>query len=309
MGEIQEVKVDKSVWKRANWAREAALEVVSNKDGWEAESRIDEVRFCLNGYAEPGYTEPECGIIASADWNSVTKYNRETGKSDEIDDTICRLGVVLEKLGVELHWSDQWTECHECCRFIRTSPDSYSWSPSYYVGDGFICCFECLDKEEYLEEIEGGGSCNTAVEDPSKHGYHYVASFEAGLYGGQDASPELIAKVMREASFYRFIFHLEYQGQFDSKFALYLHEEEALPHGGLDRAKIAVGEGQTDGPSRVEAMKRGFEEVTKQTAELRSEADETGGILVSSIGPDGATTKVVSREDFLAGNALKDDEK
>ena len=304
MGEIQEVEVDMAVWKRVDWAREAALSVAQSKEGWQAESSIDDIRICSSGYAEPGYTDPACGLIATGNWNEVDRYDRDTKQRVKIDNTASRLASIFEKLGVEIEWSDEWTECNECNRLLRLSPDSYGWTPSFYASDDGICCHDCIVPEDYLEGLEGQErQCNTIIDDPSDHGYQYVESFEHGMYGGQDASPSLIFKTMREAGFSRFIFHIESQGQFDTHFALYLHDEETT-WGGLDRAKIAVGEGRTDGPSVVDALKRGLEASRQQEKELRSEGSVGDGIVVSQIGPEGATTKVISAQDFIDGKAF-----
>ncbi len=310
MSEIQDVKVDQAVLARAEWAVEAAKAVALQKDNYYfVLNRIDDVTLFTNGYAEPGYNkfdESWCGIVAIGNWNSIDRYNSETRENIVVDNTACRLGDVLDKLGVELEWSDEWDECHECHRLVRTSPNSYSWTPSYYQIDGTSekCCLDCMDEAEYLEGLENSAGCNTIVDDPSDRGYQHVKSFEHGMYGGQDADPKLIMEIMRKASFSRFIFHIESQGQFDTRFALYLHDEETT-YGGLDRAKIAVGEGRTDGPSVVEAMKRGMKQAAVQEREVRVNGEADGGAVVSTIGMNGATTRVVSAEDFIAGKALE----
>lgn len=63
------------------------------------------------------------------------------------------------ELHFELEWSDEWGSCSNCGRYVRTSPNSYSWSPSYYLGDGELLCKDCIDYEEILSEF---------VNDPNK---------------------------------------------------------------------------------------------------------------------------------------------
>jgi hypothetical protein len=48
--------------------------------------------------------------------------------------------------GVRYNWGydDEYTICSDCGNIIRTSPDSYSWTPNYYVGDGYIVCKDCV---------------------------------------------------------------------------------------------------------------------------------------------------------------------
>lgn len=72
---------------------------------------------------------------------------------------------------------------------------------------------------------------------------------------------------------------------------------------GTDDAPVEL---DVTGPSISEAMERGLREATLQSDALRAEQAATGGVIVTKIGMDGATTRVVSREDFIAGKALDD---
>jgi hypothetical protein len=68
----------------------------------------------VNEYGDPGYSQPERGIIL-ADWNDIPK-----GLADW-----------LEKQGFELEWSDEWTTTYAgTSKCWRTSPDSYFWEPN-----------------------------------------------------------------------------------------------------------------------------------------------------------------------------------
>jgi hypothetical protein len=70
------------------------------------------VRTALK-YGEPGYDQPEIGIIF-ADWNRVPRF----------------VGEWLEHHGFSCEWEDEWIEDDEC-RAWRTSPTSWDWRPSY----------------------------------------------------------------------------------------------------------------------------------------------------------------------------------
>ena len=52
----------------------------------------------------------------------------------------------------------------------------------------------------------------------------------------------------------------------------------------------------------AQAMKRGLEAASRQMAQVRDEADATGGVVYSQIQGDGsASTRVVSKDEFIAG--------
>ena len=92
-------------------------------------------------YAEPGYDDGS--LITTGNWNKITKY--ENGENKTLDDTPELLGNLLEQLGFSLEWSDEWTTCSDCGALVRTEPDSYSWRPSYVMGEGEgeILCLKC----------------------------------------------------------------------------------------------------------------------------------------------------------------------
>lgn len=124
---------DRGARKRANTvASYASLLLDACMQGARAsKSQIEAVEY-HHAYAEPGYTDPECGIIATGNWNSV----------DE-DDMPERLSELLERLGVSCEWSDEWSSCGGCGKLVRTEPDCYDWEPSYHISDSDIYCREC----------------------------------------------------------------------------------------------------------------------------------------------------------------------
>src|SRR5262249_6021793 len=141
-----------------------------------------------------------------------------------------RIATLLEKLGVELEWSDEWACCDQCGKAVRTKPDSYSWQAAYASTDDGLTCHECMkaDPSDYLRSLEGcSDRCVTIDLDLEAAGYRLLAGdFENGLYGGQADRPELIAEALREQGVERFIFHLDTTGQFDLSFSVWVHEEE-----------------------------------------------------------------------------------
>lgn len=123
----------------------------------EGQSRIEDIRLCTEGFAEPGYNEPESGLVAFGNWNDISRWDAAMHESVIIDDTPSRIATLLEKLGVELEWSDEWACCDQCGKAVRTSPDSNRWKPSFWQdGSGSITCCNCIaeDPADYLDALE-----------------------------------------------------------------------------------------------------------------------------------------------------------
>lgn len=197
----------------------------------------------------------------------------------------------------------KWTDCARCCKLVQTEPDSYGWKPSYIFEDCEGCvCVECLieEAEDYLETLEGNPARCNAIEqiDPEDHGYVHLEQYERGMHRGQDADPRVIGDTLSKAGFSRFLFNLDSKGQFDCRISVWLHEDEAKADDGLGEIKAlrALEEGPVDGPSISAAMERGLREAARQGDAIRAKGDD--GILVSKVTMDGATTKVVTQEDF-----------
>lgn len=232
-----------------------------------------------HGYAEPGYDDPKSGLIATGNWNSISRYDREKGEFDTIDETPVKVGQLLERLGVELEWSDEWDVCVGCDKLVRTSPTSYGWQPSYVDICGDILCKDCLDPEEWLESIEGKPDRANAITsvNPEDYGYIKVLSdLEHGFHSGQDADPRVVTRSMTKFGIERFLFNIDNVGQFDMSFSLWVHEDE---YNLLDDKKI-----ETDGPSVSEALKRGLKEAALQVGKL-----EGDGVRYSKINAGGIT--------------------
>ncbi len=289
--------------RRVQWAITAAFHSATTQQG---KSQIQSMSVHTFGYKESGYSDPASGLIVCGNWNKVTEWDEESRRFDDLDTAPERLGNVLEKLGVELEWSDEWTECEECCGLVRSEPDSYGWRPSYIVEDECsIVCQECADPETYLESIEENSGVINQLFDPDDNGYVLVEDyFENGFHQGQDASPQLIGELLTKAGFSRWLFNLDGKGQFDIRFSVWLHKEEADRDDGdgLILAKRALERGGTDGPSVSAAMERGLRETGRQADELQ--ASDSSGILVTKVGMDGTETKEISREDFVNGKTL-----
>lgn len=255
--------------------------------------KVADIRLTV-GYAEPGYGCTD-SIIAFGNWNPSDSTDADGDRvsgfdlpDDHINALPKKLGELLEKAGVECEWSDEWAECGDCGKAVRTQGDSYCWTPSYVYSDGEITCGDCVleDPSSYLESLEGDK--NTAITlsvDPEQYGYTQLPeSYENGFHPGQNASPALIAEALRGIGLNRFIFRIDAQGQFDTRFSVFVADEElaglvpdyddvyladrpeapgrvAAAKAGLDIAIHKLAGSKTDGPSPSEGLKRALASV------------------------------------------------
>lgn len=284
-------------FQRAQRIIEAGVNAAKTNEG---HSRIDCIHLCTAGYVEPGYSDPKSGIIAFGNWNSVSRWDEAKSEFVTIDEAPCRVAALLEKLGVELEWSDEWTFCDECGKAVRTSPDSYNWRRSYSQDDdGAINCAECISKDpaEYLQSLEGDSRrCVTLDIDLAEHDYVLLEDgFEHGFHHGQDADPKLIGDALREQGITRFIFTLDSTGQFDIAFSVWLHKDV---FSNLDPE--AWEESAKNGPSVSAGLQRALQDASRKLDELPE------GIKVAKcdVGTGTARVRTVPPQEFLDGNAL-----
>ncbi len=239
---------------------------------------------CAYGYAEPGYGDGGDGdCVLFGDWNP---------KGGD------RLSTLAEACGASIEWCDEWTECTDCGKAVRTQADSYSWTRSYVEWSGDITCHECLEdddhKREFIEQELEGEPTKADTLDWDLEGLGYIRmdeDFQNGLYGGQSANPHKIASALRERGVERFVFQIDSVGQFDARFSCWLHEDEDMP---------ALEESETDGNDPAVAMKAALQDASLKMSSLSGD-----GVKVATCNPDGtATVRMVSNEDFIAGKAL-----
>jgi hypothetical protein len=253
---------ERRVWARAQRAIDAAINVQVAKckaRGLPAFNVSAQDVQLYDGYAEPGHDGER---VATGNWNTCSEYDRETSTRVDYDATMPRLLKVLEALGFECEWSDEWTTCDDCGKLVRTSPDGWGWTPSYaMVDECSTVCMNCLDPSEHLASLEGDADkINTIASiDPADHGYKRLPDdYETGWHEGQDARPQLVAKALEKQGIERFLFNVEDVRQFDSTWSAWVHEDEWDL---LDLEKFAKEE--TDGPSVSGAAKRFLEEAGK----------------------------------------------
>lgn len=162
----------------------------------------------LGGCVEPGYEDKP---VALADWNNIPS----------------KVHKALELLGYSCEWEDEWVSCCNCYKAMRSSPDSYGWSPYWArLSDYEIVCGDCIKEspEEYLETLENSPTrCMTIDIDLEEHGYTLMEDdFENGLHLGMDANPqEILSTYLEKYPDGKFIFVLDEPSQFYIKFSIW----------------------------------------------------------------------------------------
>ena len=242
---------------------------------------------------------PESGIIAFGNWNRVTKY--KNGSFVTIDDAPDQVADKLQKLGVELEWSDVWDFCQGCGKAFRTKPDSNSWQRNCIDdGCGTLACGKCVTEQPaiYLSCLEGRtDTCLTLDLDLSELDYVLLEDrFQYGLYGGQNADPEAIGDAVTEQGIERFLFKLEAVRQFDTEFSLWVHKSELSK---LDQDQFAT------------ASKSGHDPAINLSAALADASRKMNGIdgpikfATCDLSTGTATVRSVTPQEFVAGNVLR----
>lgn len=183
-------------------------------------------------YAERGYCmDDENGIVVFANWNPP---RCRTGKMPALtreENRMPRAAEILERLGCEIEWSDEWTTCCDCGRAVRMQPDSYDWQPSYVVfNDCEIVCENCVaeDPDEYFESLDGSTSRSHHISaiNPADHGYFPNDEwFESGYHPWQTDDPGKIAGILESHGIGRFFFETA-SSQFYVSFRVWIHDDE-----------------------------------------------------------------------------------
>jgi hypothetical protein len=160
-------------------------------------------------YGEPGYAQPERGIIF-ANWNNISRG----------------LGDWLELCGYSLEWSDEWTTCSNG-KAWRTSPDSYQWEPSYILtNDGEVITRDDSPREviEECAMTDKGHPVGCVPswitrEDLSEEGFAlFRGDLESGHFPGQTDNPAELAREAFEQGAESVVFRKVENSQFYCRF-------------------------------------------------------------------------------------------
>jgi hypothetical protein len=200
------------------------------KHDGKAVSRLEEMQLHTQGYAEPGYTDPEGGVICLGNYNDINRYDKTTRQFILEDPTPKWAADQLEKIGVELEWDDEWYACGECYALVRTISCGFDWTPSYWCADGEILCEGCVrnDPSDYLESLDGGQGPMELDIDPTKHDYVEIEdSLDDYFEVAQWDNPRSLREALKEIGVERFVYTLTRRGDLASVF-IHVYELEGL---------------------------------------------------------------------------------
>lgn len=197
----------------------------------------------------------------------------------------------------DLDWgfSDEYDVCCHCgTEVIRTSPDSYSWTPPLFVDcEGYVCPTCAPEFTDYVKDSYKN-EAKSIPDDFSTEDMGLVKvnseSFENGLYGGQCDEPKPIIEALNNEDID--VWFKVYPGQFDVSFDVYVESDN------LERAiNILNGTDTKAAEDPAILMERGLRAASAQMSNLQGD-----GIKYSKINADGtASTRLVSQEEFIKG--------
>ena len=184
------------------------------------------------GYASKGYSVDDGGIVVFADWNRTGEHYMD-GKQNpptKEESIMPRAERILEKLGCECEWSDEWSTCCNCNNAIRTRADCYEWTPDYMEMNGELECSTCIAEypSDYFEELDGQCKKSHHIDtiDPAEHGYvKVVENYQRGMHEGMNDHPDKIGSTLDDGGVGRYFFEVR-SSQFYVEFDLWVHGDE-----------------------------------------------------------------------------------
>jgi hypothetical protein len=168
-------------------------------------------------YCEPGYSLPEGKKgVAFGNWN----------------DKGYRLANILDRMGYEVEWLDEWTTCTHCYGAFRTQPDCYSWQMhgAFLELDCEMVCGDCLTANpDWLTEDVQNNPRKAITIHGFDHaleaaGWHMIPgdAWRNGWYGREDNPEEIVQSHVPRRHDYVFV--IDYVSQFELAFRLWIRE-------------------------------------------------------------------------------------
>jgi len=229
-----------------------------------------------SGYAEPGYSDPECPeiVVVLGNFNlpDEIKIPKHSPFISPIKNPIIELQKKIEQLGrVDFEWNDEWAICSECMRAVRIQSDSYGWTPHFVVLNENRICIDCLKKndnimDDFIQDIKNKSNKRVVRYwgiDLKKYGFKQIPGncFETGLHEHQNADPVVVLKYLRNKG-YDVIFSITDKSQFDVNWNVWVSREENISQEELEQLeKDLLDKKNVDGFSPSETAKRALKGV------------------------------------------------
>lgn len=161
----------------------------------------------IDGYTEPGYPDDPETVVVLGNWNPK-RFPRDGEPPLTKDESRpVRLARALEKLpNVELEWLDEWDQCVDCNKALRTTSNSFNWKMfGALTDDGYVCA-ACLRKDmaTSLEPYVNDTTSVTWAEPQHLTEEGWVQwepddehTYETGWHPGQDDDPVKVTEHIR----------------------------------------------------------------------------------------------------------------
>lgn len=192
-----------------------------------------------DGYAD-GYGSSDAIVIAG-DWNHRRRYSEDPSYGS---DAPCRVAAVLESLGADVVWHDEYVGCADCYRAIRVTPNYYGDRPAYSWIDYEPVCAGCIRENPagYIDAyINNPQNAVTFDVDLSELGFVVFEPgdphiYETGWHPGQDDDPERVLSDIRDyyaglgigADDVDVVFDITAVGQFDLSWRAHVRISETV---------------------------------------------------------------------------------
>lgn len=157
-------------------------------------------------YGEPGYQDPEQGIIF-CNWNNVPEW----------------VGEYLEEAGYECEWYDEWYVDYNHSKAYRTSPNSHHWQPSIMFCDSYVLTPDD-SVEDWIQECSIQSPNDRMRALPSwvtaaqleEYGFEkFNGLFETGWHPGQTDDPSTTAReIFKDDKVHSVVFRVVENSQF-----------------------------------------------------------------------------------------------
>lgn len=222
-GEIHENFVDTSV---TEGCKKQLKEDINDDVVTKLQSLYDEGDVYFDTANDNGET-----FLIVDGWEDVHKIQKalrpDFEPKDEYDTSV--LDEIFGYQGDGWGFRDSYSKCDSCGNVIQTEPDSYSWTPDFFVDydKGEIICGDCVRKnpQDYLETLYNNPKkANTilSAQDLIDNGFEKIeGDYENGWYDKHDSPEEILDKALEAHPSATFIFNISSQGQFATKFELW----------------------------------------------------------------------------------------
>lgn len=222
-GEIHENFVDTSV---TEGCKKQLKEDINDDVVTKLQSLYDEGDVYFDTANDNGET-----FLIVDGWEDVHKIQKalrpDFEPKDEYDTSV--LDEIFGYQGDGWGFRDSYSKCDSCGNVIQTEPDSYSWTPDFFVDydKGEIICGDCVRKnpQDYLETLYNNPKkANTilSAQDLIDNGFEKIeGDYENGWYDKHDSPEEILDKALEAHPSATFIFNISSQGQFATQFELW----------------------------------------------------------------------------------------